>query len=178
VLLVYVGALLASAGTIALQTLGADHDASAGHDTGHGSGDHDAFWLIFASLRFWTFAFLAFGLVGTLTTLLHVAAPTITLVAAIACGFASGIFAATVVRRLTTKSASSHAVPTEVVGKLGRVIVPLGASPGKVRVEVKGTITDYVARSQETISEGETVVVEEFDGNEAIVSRAPKELDS
>jgi membrane protein implicated in regulation of membrane protease activity len=177
VLLVYVGALLASAGTIALQTLGADHDASAGHDTVHG-GDHDAFWLIFASLRFWTFAFLAFGLVGTLTTLLHVATPTITLVAAIACGFASGAFAATVVRRLTTKSASSHAVPIEVVGKLGRVIVPLGTAPGKVRVEVKGTITDYVARAKETISEGETVIVEEFDGNEAIVSRAPKELDS
>jgi membrane protein implicated in regulation of membrane protease activity len=178
VLLVYVGALLVAAGTIALQTLGADHDASAGHDTGHGSGDHDAIWMIFASLRFWTFALLAFGMVGTLATLLHVAHPTVALVAAIASGFGSGIFAATVVRRLTTKSASSHAVPIEVVGKLGRVIVPLGTSPGKVRVEVKGTITDYVARAKETIAEGETVIVEDFDGNEALVSRAPKELDS
>jgi membrane protein implicated in regulation of membrane protease activity len=178
VLLVYVGALLVAAGTIALQTLGADHDAAA-HDTGHGDGDHDAsFWMIFASLRFWTFALLAFGMVGTLTTLLHVATPTIALVASLICGFGSGAFAATVVRRLTAKSASSHAVPTEVVGKLGRVIVPLGTAPGKVRVEVKGTITDYVARAKETIAEGETVIVEDFDGNEALVSRAPKELDS
>jgi membrane protein implicated in regulation of membrane protease activity len=178
VLLVYVGALLASAGTIALQTFGGGHDAAAGHDTGHGDSDHDAYWMIFASLRFWTFAFLAFGLVGTLTTLLHVATPTITMVAAIASGFGSGAFAATVVRRLTSKSASSHAVPIEVVGKLGRVIVPVSGAPGKVRVEVKGTISDYVARSKEAIAEGETVIVEEFDGNEAVVSRAPKELDS
>jgi membrane protein implicated in regulation of membrane protease activity len=179
VLLVYVGALLASAGTIALQTFGADHEASAGHDAGHGDGDHDAsIWLIFASVRFWTFAFLAFGLVGTLTTLLHVASPTATIIAAIASGFASGTFAATVVRRLTSKSASSHAVPIEIVGKLGRVIVPLGTAPGKVRVEVKGTIVDYVARSKESIGEGETIIVEEFDGSEAVVSRAPKELDS
>jgi membrane protein implicated in regulation of membrane protease activity len=178
VLLVYVGALLASAGTITLQMLGADHDAGA-HDTGHDSGDHDAsIWLIFASLRFWTFAFLAFGMVGTLATLFHLASPTVALVAAITCGLASGSFAATVVRRLTAKSASSHAVPIEVVGKLGRVIVPLGVSPGKVRVEVKGTISDYVARAKETIAEGETVIVEEFDGNEAIVSKAPKDLES
>ncbi|MEO7113403.1 MAG: NfeD family protein [Polyangiaceae bacterium] len=177
-LLVYVGALLVAAGTIALQTLGADHDAGAGHDTAHGDAGHDGFWMIFASLRFWTFALLAFGMVGTLTTLLHVAGPTVALVASIVCGFGSGAFAATVVRRLTTKSASSHTVPIEVVGKLGRVIVPLGTSPGKVRVEVKGTITDYVARAEETIAEGETVIIEDFDGNEAVVSRAPKELDS
>jgi membrane protein implicated in regulation of membrane protease activity len=156
---------------------GADHDASAGHDV-HGDSDHDAFWLIFASLRFWAFAFLAFGMVGTLTTLFHFASPAIALVASIVSGLASGGFAATVVRRLTAKSESSHAVPAEVVGKLGRVIVPLGASPGKVRIEVKGTISDYMARATEPISEGETVLVEEFDGNEAIVSRAPKDLES
>jgi membrane protein implicated in regulation of membrane protease activity len=175
-LLVYVGALLAAAGTLALQMFGADHDAAAGHDV-HG-GDHDAVWLIFASLRFWTFAFLAFGMVGTLTTLFHFASPTVALVASIVSGFASGGFAATVVRRLTAKSASSHSGQTDVVGKLGRVIVPLAGSPGKVRIEIKGTITDFVARSTEPISEGETVLVEEYDGQEAIVSRAPKDLES
>ena len=156
---------------------GADHDASAGHDV-HGSGDHDAFWLIFASLRFWTFAFLAFGMVGTITTLFHFAPPTIALIASIGSGLASGGFAATAVRRLTAKSASSHSRVEEVVGKLGRVIVPLGGSPGKVRIEIKGTITDYVARASETIAEGETVLVEEYDGKEAVVSRAPKDLES
>jgi len=177
VLLVYVGSLLAAAGTIALQVFGGDHDAAGGHDV-HTDGDHDAFYLIFASLRFWAFAFFAFGMVGTLTTLFQLASPTVALVAAIAAGFLSGAFAATVVRRLSSKSQSSHASAVEVVGRLGRVIVPLSTSPGKVRIEIKGTICDYVARSAEPIAEGETVLVEEYDGQEAVVSRAPKDLES
>lgn len=178
-LLVYLGALLAAAGTIALQLFGG-HDGSVDAHDVHAGGDgaHDAgFWLMFASLRFWAFGMLGFGLVGTLATLFHFTHPTITLVAAIASGLASGAFAATVVRNLTTRVASSHSSPEEIVGKLGRVIVPLGGSPGKVRVEVKGTITDYVARSSETLAEGETVLVEEYDGKEAVVSRAPKDLE-
>ncbi|MEO8878376.1 MAG: NfeD family protein [Polyangiaceae bacterium] len=176
-LLVYIGSLLAAAGTIALQMFGADHDAAGGHDA-HTDSDHDALWMIFASLRFWAFAFFAFGMVGTLTTLLHFASPTIALVSAIGAGLVSGGFAATVVRRLGAKSESSHASAGDVVGRLGRVIVPVSASPGKIRVEIKGTISDYVARSAAPIAEGETVLVEEYDGQEAVVSIAPKELES
>lgn len=178
-LLVYVGALLASAGTIALQVFGGhDGNVDASHDVHAGDGSHDpGFWLIFASLRFWAFAFFAFGMVGTLATFFHLAGPAIVLATSIASGFASGSGAAIVVRRLNAKDASSHKSTDEIVGKLGRVIVPLGGAPGKVRVEVKGTIGDYVARSSEAISEGETVLVEEFDGNEALVSRAPKDLE-
>jgi hypothetical protein len=46
-----------------------------------------------------------------------------------------------------------------------------------VRIEIKGTISDFVARATEPIAEGETVLVEEYDGKEAIVSRAPKDLE-
>lgn len=178
-LLVYVGALLASAGTIALQLFGGhDGNVGGGHDVHGGDGAHDpSFWLIFASLRFWAFAFFAFGMVGTLATFFHLAAPATIMISSIAAGVASGSLASTVVRRLNAKDASSHKSTEEIVGKLGRVIVPLGSSPGKVRVEVKGTIGDYVARSSEAISEGETVLVEEFDGQEALVSRAPKDLE-
>ncbi len=177
-LLVYLGALLASAGTITLQLFGGhDGNVDVAHDV-HGGGSHDpGFWLIFASLRFWAFSFFAFGMVGTLATFFHLAAPSFILAASILSGFASGGFAATVVRRLDAKDASSHKSTEEIVGKLGRVIVPLGPAPGKVRIEVKGTIGDYVARSSEAISEGETVLVEEFDGEEALVSRAPKDLE-
>ncbi|MGH7281080.1 MAG: hypothetical protein ACRELY_06120, partial [Polyangiaceae bacterium] len=101
-LLVYLGALLASAGTIALQLFGG-HDGSlgAGHDVhADGSGSHDpGFWLILASLRFWAFAFFAFGMVGTLATFFHLATPAVILVSSIVAGLASGTLAATVVRR-------------------------------------------------------------------------------
>ena len=99
------------------------------------------------------------------------------LTASILAGLGSGSLAALVVRSLTAKSSSSHIRAEEIVGRLGRVILPLGGSPGKVRVEVKGTISDYVARSSEAISEGETVIIEEYDGEQALVSRAPKDLE-
>jgi hypothetical protein len=47
---------------------------------------------------------------------------------------------------------------------------------GKVRVELKGAVVDYVARSRETVETGEAVLVEEADEGEIVVSRAPKEL--
>src|SRR5262249_51400506 len=104
--------------------------------------------MLVASLRFWAFALLAFGLSGTLLSIFGLAGAVFTAVLASAAGVASGAFATTVIRRMTQKGPTSHVLPSEVVGKIGRVLVPTDAgSHGKVRVEVKGQLVDYVAAS-------------------------------
>jgi len=175
VLTAYVVCLIAGLAILVFQ-LAAGHDAD--HD--HPGADHDASpWLAVASLRFWSFALLAFGLVGALLALFGLAGAVLTLVLALASGMTAGLFAVTVIRRLTAKGPTSNVSRGDVVGRLGRVIVPLGGgAPGKVRVELRGTWVDLVARAREPIDAGEAVIVEETAGAEVLVSKAPKELAS
>ncbi len=173
----YIAALVLSAGVVALQVL-SGHGDSGGHDA-HGA-DHDGGIASFvASVRFWSFLLLAFGLVGTLLSVFQLAGPILTFALALGSGFGSGIFAVTVIRRLLTRGASSNVKRGDVIGRMGRVIVPV-ATPGrgKVRIEVKGSVVDYVARSGEALNEGDSVIVEEYEDSEIVVSRAPKELKS
>ncbi len=179
VLTLYLAALLVAVGVFVVQLAFGHHDAAAGHDLTHDAGaDHEAgAWSLLASVRFWSFALLAFGLVGSLLTLFGLAGPVVTAVIATGTGLTSGTFAATVIRRLVRQAATSHASSSDVVGRLGRVIVPPDEEGrGKVRVELKGSYVDYVARSNEPIAVEDAVVVEEYDGSEVLVSRAPKEL--
>jgi membrane protein implicated in regulation of membrane protease activity len=186
----YVAALVAALGAFAIQFFsgghdagGGDHDAGAGgHDATHGDGSDQAHeasaWSLVASVRFWSFALLAFGMVGTALTLLQLAGVTVTTVIATASGLGSGFFAAGVIRRLSSRPSSSHAGAKDVVGRVGRVIVPLvPGGLGKVRVDIKGAAVDYVARCNETVGAGEAVIVEESEEGEVVVSRAPKELE-
>ncbi len=183
-LAIFVGAFLVGLGALAIQVLGG-HDADAhaelhaggdGHDA---EGDHGSPLLVVASLRFWAFALLSFGLVGGLLLLFGFAAPWLAAVIAGAFGIVSGFVAATVVQRLQTKGASSHADERDLVGLVGRIVVPPAASGvGKARLKVKATYVDYVVKSSEPLDEGETVVVEEVEGGTLVVSRAPKELKS
>jgi membrane protein implicated in regulation of membrane protease activity len=186
----YVAALVAALGAFAIQFFSGGHDAGGGgghdaggggHDASHDDGGNQAHeasaWSLVASVRFWSFALLAFGIVGTSLTLLQLAGPTLTTVLAAGSGLGSGFFAASVIRRLSSRPASSHAGTKDVVGRVGRVIVPLvPGGLGKVRVEVKGAEVDYTARSSETVEAGEAVIVEESAEGEVVVSRAPKEL--
>ncbi len=174
-LALYIGCLVAGLGVIVAQ-LAAGHDAGAGHDVHHG-GDHDAPWTVLLSVRFWSFALVAFGLVGTLLALLGSVGPTAGLVIALVSGAASGMFAVTVIRRLLAKSPSSGGSHSELVGQVGRLIVPIeGAAPGKVRVSLRGAWVDLAARSRESIAEGEAVLIEEVADDGARVSRLPREL--
>jgi membrane protein implicated in regulation of membrane protease activity len=127
-------------------------------------------------VRFWSFALVAFGLVGALLALIGTLGGTAILLVALGAGAASGVFAVTVIRRLLFRSPSSGSTYAELVGKVGRVIVPIDGAPGKVRVGLRGAWVDVVARATEPIATGETVVVEEVDGDAAVVSRAPREL--
>jgi membrane protein implicated in regulation of membrane protease activity len=176
VIAVYLGALVVALGVFGVQTFGG-HDADAtGHDLTH--GDHDAPpWALLASLRFWSFALLAFGLTGALLTFFGLAGAVAAGIVSGVAGVLSGAFATTVIRRMTNKGPSSLVQPKEVVGKVGRVLVPTdGASRGKVRVEVKGKLVDYVAASSEPLAQDDVVVVEDYDDGQIVVSKAPKEL--
>jgi membrane protein implicated in regulation of membrane protease activity len=176
VLVIFLGALVLGLGVIGFQALGG-HDAdAAGHDLAHGDHDPPA-WALVASLRFWSFGLLAFGLSGLLLTLFGLAGATAAATIAGVAGVASGVFASAVLRRMRIRSPSSQIAPRDVVGKIGRVLVPSDpAGRGKVRVEIKGGIVDYVAASREALQENDVVVVEDFDGQEVTVSKAPKEL--
>jgi membrane protein implicated in regulation of membrane protease activity len=131
---------------------------------------------VLLSVRFWSFALVAFGLVGALLALIGTLGGTAILLVALGAGASSGTFAVTVIRRLLFRSPSSGSTYAELVGKVGRVIVPIDGVPGKVRVELRGAWVDVVARAKEPIDTGETVIVEEVDGDAAVVSRAPREL--
>jgi membrane protein implicated in regulation of membrane protease activity len=177
VLALYLGALVVGVSVLGVQAF-AGHDADGGgHDASH--GDHDAPpWALLLSLRFWSFGFLAFGLAGTLLTFFGLAGVTVALVVSSVLGLGAGAGATTVIRRMTHKGPSSQVLPAEVVGKIGRVLVPAdAASRGKVRVELRGQIVDYVAASREPLAENDVVVIEEFDGSEVTVTKAPKELE-
>jgi membrane protein implicated in regulation of membrane protease activity len=178
VLSIYLAALFAALGAFGVQLLGGHHDIGPGHDVSHGGTGHEpSAWSLVASIRFWAFSLLAFGLVGTALTVFGLAGTVVTALLATASGVCSGVFAASVVRRLVSRPATSHVASSDVVGRLGRVLVPLvPGGRGKVRVEVKGTVVDYVARSRETVDAGEAVLVEEANEGEVVVSRAPKEL--
>lgn len=173
---VFVAALVIGLGTLLVQLLGG-HDAG-GHDAGgHDAGAHDGPLLFLASIRFWAFALLSFGLVGTMLLAFGFAGKLEAAIIAVVAGLASGFVAHTVVRRLQGPGTSSVASSTDVIGQVGRVIVPPSTETrGKVRVSVRGSFVDYVARSTETLEADEAVVVEEMDGGEVVVSRAPKEL--
>jgi membrane protein implicated in regulation of membrane protease activity len=179
VLSVYLAALVASLGAFGIQLVFGHHDAGGGDAHGGGEHEHEAStWSLVASVRFWSFSLLAFGLVGTALTALQLAGVALTIVLATGSGLGSGFFAASVIRSLTSRPATSHSGSADVVGRVGRVIVPMvPGGHGKIRVEIKGGVVDYVARSRETVEAGESVIVEEAEEGEVLVSRAPKELE-
>ena len=172
----YLAALVLGGGTLVVQLVLGHHDAG-GHDGSDGA-DHDAGLVTFvASVRFWAFALFAFGFVGVLLTLFGFAGPILAALLAGGMGVVAGVAAVVTLRRLRSRTESSHATSQDVVGQIGRVLVPPNESGrAKVRVSVKGAYVDYVARSTEPLSEGDDVLVEECEGSEVTVSRAPKEL--
>ena len=179
-LALYVGALVVGLWALALQAFGGhDTDAHLGdaHAGDHGHVDGSPLMVV-ASLRFWAFALLSFGLVGTLLTLFAFAGPWAALVIAIVFGIVAGFVAAQVVERLRTRGASSHGEERDLIGLVGRIVVPPTASGvGKARLKVKATYVDYVVKSSEPLDEGENVVVEEVEDGTLLVSKAPKELE-
>ena len=183
VLAIFLGAVIVGLAALALQACGGHDtdvhggDASGGDAHGGEHGDDGSPLMVVASLRFWAFALLAFGLVGTLLLLFGFAGQWTALAIASGFGVASGFIAATVVQRLMQRGATSHGQESDLVGLIGRIVVPAGANGmGKARLRVKASYVDYVVKSTEPLDEGETIVVEEVEDGTLVVSRAPKEL--
>jgi membrane protein implicated in regulation of membrane protease activity len=177
VLWVYLAALVVGGGVIGLQfVFAAGHgDVDLHHDVDHTGGGEAA--SIFLSSRFWTFALLAFGLVGTLLTFFRLAHLPLALALSIGSGLSAGLFAAFTMRALK-RSATTSVSTTEAVGKTGRVILPCAKDKvGKVRVSLKGNSVDLLAMTDEAeIPIGQQVLIDELRGDIAHVTLAPREL--
>jgi len=150
-----------------------DHELELGHgDAGgasHGTTVGDAVG-VFLSMRFWTFALMAFGMVGSLLHYLNLCGLGVGLALAMVSGLFSGLAAALTFRMLKG-SVSSSTSQDETIGKMAKVTVPLRkGSLGKVRVLVKGKRVDMLAITDaESVGEGDEVVVVEFRGDHALV---------
>jgi membrane protein implicated in regulation of membrane protease activity len=192
--LVYLFAFVVGLGILGLQAImggkgGGGDDASGHADAGGkplatddavgkplgGSFDFVAFFL---SLRFWIFAFLGFGMSGSLLHFLSLASPVVVFVLAVASGLGAGLFASLAFSLVMRSSVSSMADVTHARGTVGRVLVPLGKQKtGQIRVVLRGQSVDLVATTdEEDIARGEQVIVEDVDGNTARVSKSPSEL--
>jgi hypothetical protein len=126
-----------------------------GVEVGEGAAEGSALGraLPLASLFFWTFFLAFFGLTGVLlSTLARGTGTLLTGGLSVGVGLGAGLIASRVLRALGRAEVDSVMRPTDVVGRLGRVVVPVGRTqPGKVRVELKG-------RTVELLAYGDTVV--------------------
>jgi len=177
--LVYAIALILGGGTVLLQVLaGTDHHigaAEASLDAHHaptGPG--------ILSTRSLTFAVFAFGLVGGLLQVLHLAAPGAVAGLAVASGVVAGLVAGLAFRTLGHEGASGQAGFHEAKGQRARVLVPCArAQRGKIRARIKGQLVDMMATTDEAqIGAGREVVIVDVKDDVAHVVTAPEALSS
>lgn len=198
--IIYLLALVVGAGTIGVQLLlsgkgdhadgghDMDHvdiDAEADMDAGHGhphGGDalhaDGSILPIILSFRFWTFAFLTFGMVGSALHFLKLAGSLFTPAVALGSGIAAGLFASWTFRALARSEVNSGAQSTDAVGQVGRVLIPVSKErPGKIRIQVRGQAVDLLATTDdESLPLDSEVLIEEMHENTAHVSLAPEEF--
>jgi membrane protein implicated in regulation of membrane protease activity len=153
---VYIASLIIGGGLLLISLLfggeagGADAPGGGGLE-GLEAGDGGSLGsaLPLASLFFWTFFLAFFGLAGVLLSLLTREAGTL-LIGGLSTGtgLIAGLLAARVLRSLGRAEVDSGVRLDDMVGRLGRVVVPVGREqPGKVRVELKGRTIDLLAYS-------------------------------
>jgi membrane protein implicated in regulation of membrane protease activity len=167
------------AGAAAEPGAAAGPSADAGHgDHGHAGATDGGLVGLFLSFRFWTFALAGFGVVGSALHFPELAGSTATLLSALLVGLFAGLGASWTFRALRTTSVNSGAEGRELVGQVGKVLVPPNSEGhAKVRLVVKGQMIDYVATTDDTTLEsGTSVLVEELRGNQIHVSPAPAGL--
>jgi len=187
-LTVYVFCAVIGGGLIVLSLFGGDHDHGGdfghdighdvGHDVGHDAGsDHDAGhiegpWLLFFSLRFWTYLIAVFGVLGLLLTLFTDSKEPLNAIVSGVSGFASGLVASFAVRWLRSHEADSTTREKDLLGVRARVTVPLrDGQLGRVRVTVKGELIDLMATAEEPLAlpEGSEVVIVGMENGRATV---------
>lgn len=165
-------------GSAAVQLATGQSAPEAGLDASGAPGHPDlvGIWL-FLSLRFWTFALLAFGLLGCFLHYLNLASVPATAVSSTLLGLFCGWLAAKTFRALAASNPNSGAGSAELVGQVGKVLLAQNASGRtKVRLRVKGQTIDFVATSDEPLAVGASILVEEVRGQDVHVSPAPAGL--
>ena len=176
-LAIYLAALVLGLGVILLQFVAPGSDAGGESHGFSAEPEHpSADWgpvAVFLSLRFWSFALLAFGLVATAFTLFDLASHAVTVIVAVPVGLLSGAIAAYSLRYLGRDTVSSGGDSDDVIGKVARVLVALEPGKrGKIRVEARGRTLDFVASTYgESLEVGAQVIVESFSGTTARVTR-------
>ena len=125
---------------------------------------------ILLSMRFWTYALMAFGLIGVPFSLFNLAGSTTTLISSILVGLMTGAAAALVFHSLK-KSVTSQASHDDMVGSLAIATMPFGkGSLGKIRLVLKGQRTYILAiTDSDNIDKGEEVVIIDFRNEHARV---------
>lgn len=146
---------------------GHDHGASDAHD-------HNATAIIpFFSLRFWTYALSAFGIVGLLSTWLTNTAFPVELASCVAAGIIAGLVAQYGFLLARKSESDSMVRESDIVGKVADVQVAVrGSECGRIRIESRGEFLDLLAQSPsgETFLAGEKVVIVDLNGSTAIVA--------
>lgn len=122
---------------------------------------------VLKSVKFWTFSSCFFGLTGIVLSALNLAPPLVALLAT-GMGLFCGMAIAVALRLLYQRRVDSLARTTDLVGLTGTVELPFDPnSRGKVRLQVKGTIVDFMAYTDEktTFQLGDRVLVVGTDQN-------------
>lgn len=197
VLTVYLAALIFGLGIFAVQMLFSSSDAGhSGPELGHGGegalaelGDagehalsgaasHGDWASVFTSLRFYMFAAIAFGVVGAPVTWLRLGSSGLTLAAAAATALVVGAGAALGFRLLGRQTLSSGVAAPELVGHVGRVLLACEKGRrGKVRLNVRGQLIDFIATTEDArLAPGTAVIVQEVSAERLVVCAAPIEL--
>ncbi|NEQ36869.1 MAG: NfeD-like protein [Okeania sp. SIO3I5] len=126
-------------------------------------------WLPFLSLKFWTFGSCFFGLTGVLLSNLSPSlSPTIIAIISIIVGLLCGTIMAYVLHTLKNRPANSLVRSDDLLGLSGTVEIPFNKnSKGKIRVNVKESMVEFIAFSEENreFTKGEKVFIVGVENN-------------
>lgn len=174
-LYVFVGALVLGGVVLGASLLLGDGHGGEGGDAGDPGADSlgvhvdaegvDAIIGAFRSLRFWTFFLTFFGLTGVALLKLGVTQSTVlATIAALAMGSFAGTSVVWAYRTINRRSSNSLSGESDLIGKTGRILVAVSPGVlGKLRVQVKGSTVDLLAKSDETFAIDEEAIVIEMD---------------
>jgi hypothetical protein len=149
-----------------------------GKDTAHGGHDFDVSvaWAPIASIRFWIFLMTFGGGAGLAIDYFEDNA-WLAAGGAIGVGWLSGVLAVGVIRSLSRGSATSQVDTKELVGVTGKLVLPVATGkPGKVRLDVRGRIVDYIAHAvddtPELLTGSNVLIVEPKPDGSVVVAKA------
>lgn len=155
---------------------GADASADAGDGFAGGIG-----WADLLSLRF-AFLFSAFfGLTGLALTYGADEPAAFVALVAVLVGLVVGLGGQVTLRKMAEAGVSSDVTTADLVGRTGRVVVPMaGEARGQIRVVSKGSVVMLPARAvagAEAYGVGEEVVIVQMTGRTAEVVRPDRSPD-